>query len=283
VGSENDGIRRRQGGARHLVGLLLAALVAVGDGAPPLSADAIFDRARAAVAARPLPPYIAYTTYAAFLRKGHTKAEHLRVVLRTSDGHAYVTPVPDSPADRIDTTPYVAVKPPYFWPTTTFGLVPPRAVEGPSIYEDPASATPASSGPAVIGSVKAVTRDYDVTLVGEEMLDGANVYDLITVPRSDPSHHRIRAMFVDTQTYEPRRIVMQAYAGKGPIHVRPLVTLDYAPFGPTWLIARGTTDVVVRITLFAYGGGGEFRLSDVSFPDTEPDWMFDRDKLRAHH
>jgi hypothetical protein len=87
-------------------------------------ANEIYDRARAAAKARTLPPYLSYDTHATFERKGKIKAEHLRVVLRTADGKSYVTPVPDSPRDRIDTAPRVEDRPPYnLSPFNTFGLI----------------------------------------------------------------------------------------------------------------------------------------------------------------
>lgn len=268
---------------KRVIAVLAVALTCSAQTAAAPSPNQIYDRARAAVAARTLPRYLAYTATAAFARKGKTQVEHLRVVLRTADGRAYVTPLRDSARDRIDVTPYAAPKPPYFWPATTFGFGGPRAVEAPSIYEAPSTPDAASSaGPRVIGSVHAAAREYDVTLVDTTTLDGANMYHLHLVPRADPVHRRLREMFVDAMTFEPRRIVMQAYFARGPIATRPLVTVDYSSFEGTWLIAHARLDAVVRIAFFAYGGAGEFHLDDVSAPPTAPDWEFDPALLAQH-
>ena len=91
-------------GVSRLTGTLGAIAIALGVTLAPLGAqqardaDAIFLRARAAAEARVLPPFLEYTTYAAFVRRGHIDAEHYHVIVRTSDGMTYVTPVPDSPA-----------------------------------------------------------------------------------------------------------------------------------------------------------------------------------------
>jgi hypothetical protein len=250
---------------------------------PPLDATAIYDRARATVAARSTPPFIAYTQYAAFIRHGKVQAEHARIVLRMADGRAYVTPVPDSPSDRIDTRPVVRDRP-LVYPTTSFGLVKRRSGEASSLYE--ASSTPLPSpevsGPPVIGRVVSTARDYDPTLLGTEDLAGARVYHLKLVPRFDPQHHPIRDLYVDTTSFDPRRIAIEVWAAAGPVRSRPTVSVDFAPIDGTWLISHAAMDFVLRFAFLNYAGSAEFRTSDISFPAAEPDWMFDP-KLLAEH
>lgn len=254
--------------------------------APALEATAIYDRARATVAARTIPPFIAYTQYAAFERRGKIRAEHARVVLRMSDGKANITPIPDSPRDRIDTRPTVQDRP-LVYPTTSFGLVKRRSGEAPSAYESSSTPEPepASSpgAPHVIGRVVSTSRDYDPTLLGTEPLAGARVYHLKLVPRFDPRHHPIRDLYVDTATFDPRRIAIEVWAAKGPVRSRPTVTVDFAPVEGTWLIAHATMDFVLRLAFLSYAGSAEFRTSDISFPTTEPDWMFNPKLLADHH
>lgn len=248
-----------------------------------LDAVAIYDRTRATVATRVVPPFIAYSQYAAFERHGKVQAEHDRIVIRTSDGKVNDTPIPDSPRDRIDTTPVVKDRP-LVYPTTTFGLVKRRAGEGPSTYESSSTPAPApsESGPPVIGHVVSTARDYDPTFVGTEELAGARVYHLKLVPRFDPQHHPIRDLYVDTTTFDPRRIAIEVWAEAGPVRSRPTVTVDFAPVQGTWMIAHATMDFVLRLAFFNYGGSAEYRTSDISFPASEPDWMFDPKLLAAH-
>jgi hypothetical protein len=253
--------------------------------AQPLALDAIaiYDRARATVAARTIPPFIAYSQYAAFMRHGRVRAERARVVLRMADGRANITPIPDSPGDRLDTHPTVADRP-LVYPTTTFGLVKRRTGEAPSAYESASTPEPAPqpSGPPVIGRVVSTTRDYDPALIGIENLAGASVYHLKLVPRFDPRHHPIRDLYVDTTTFDPRRITIEVWASVGPVSSRPTVTVDFAPVEGTWLIAHAAMDFVLRLAFLSYAGSAEFRTSDISFPAAEPDWMFDA-KLLADH
>jgi hypothetical protein len=247
-----------------------------------LDANEIYDRARAAAYAGKLPPFLSYETHATFARKGKIKAEHFRVVLRTADGKSYVTPVPDSPRDRLDTTPRVQDKPPYLSPFNTFGLIERKAGEKPSLYEAPGTPAPAASGPPVIGSVTVTARAYDISLLGIEALGGRNVYHLALHPVRDPVHRRLRELFVATDTYRLERAVIQAYGAAGPLHTRPLVTIDYAPAGDAQAIARISVDVTLRAFFFAYGGHGEFRAENLATRSTEPAWMFEAGLLAAH-
>ena len=249
--------------------------------AAPPSAIEIFDRTRGVVAARTIPPYVAYTQYVAFIRRGKVRAERSRVVLRMADGKANITAIPDSPRDRVDPQPAVKDRP-LVYPTTTFGLVKRRGGERPSGYESRSTPQPDPGGPPVIGRVASVSRDYVPTLVGVEQVAGNPAYHLALAPRFDPEHHPIRAMWVATATFEPVRMAIEVWAAAGPVKSRPTVNVDFAPVGGVWLIAHAAMDFVLRFAFLSYAGSGEFRTSDVSFPAAEPDWMFDPAALRRH-
>jgi hypothetical protein len=248
-------------------------------------ANEIYDRARAAANAARLPAFLSYDSLATFARKGKVKAERYRVVLRSADGKSYVTPVPDSPRDRLDTRPRVQDAPPYLSPYNTFGLIERKAGEQPSPYEargTPAPGTPAASGPPVIGSVTVTARPYEISLLGIETLGGRTVYHLALRPLRDPVHRRLRELFVATDSYRLERAVIQAYGAAGPLHTRPLVTIDYAPAGDGQAIVRISVDVTLRAFFFSYGGHGEYRAENLATPSMEPDWMFDKGLLAEH-
>ncbi len=250
--------------------------------APALDATAIYDRTRAAIAARAVPPFIAYAQYAAFERRGKVQAERSQIIVRMADGKVNSTRVPASPDDRVDTQPAVKDRP-LVYPTTSFGLVKRRGGESASAYESASSPAPEpAGGPAVIGRVAAMSRDYDPTLVGTERLDGAAVYHLKLVPRFDPAHHPIRDVWIDTGSFNPRRIAIEVWAAAGPVRSRPTVTVDFAPVDGTWLIAHAGMDFALRFGFLSYSGSAELQISDVRFPAAEPDWMFDPQLLAAH-
>ncbi len=272
----------------HAAGLSLTLLFVCGVQLPGAaspavaSADEIYDRARQTVAARSVPPFIAYTESTTFVSHGKARAQHERIILRTADGKVNVTRLPDSPADRVDTTPAIKDRP-LVYPTTTFGLVRRRTGEVSSAYEPPTpESSPAVAGPAIIGHVRSTTRDYDPTFVGTESLNGASVYHLRLVPRGDPVHRPIRDLYVDTTTFDPRRISIAIAAHAGPISSRPTVNVDFAPVEGIWLIAHATMDFVLRLAFFQYAGSADYRTSDISFPAGEPTWMFDATLLAEH-
>ena len=267
-------------GAARLLGWFGTAAIAIA--AVPVSAqpapdpEAIFARARTIAEARVLPPYLEYTTYAAFIRKNHTDSEQLHVVVRTSDGASYVTPMADSPGDQRDAKSYVQKSPPYFWPATTFGLA--RSEKNDSQTFGRASGAPPPEPPIRPSSL----HDYTVKYRGTEMLGNATVYHLILEPRDDPQTHQLREAYIDTTSFQTRRLVAAVYEKNGPFHVQPRAVVDYAPIEETWLVSSGTVDFTLRFGPFAFSGTGVLRLNDVRAPSEEPDWMFDASKLAAH-
>jgi hypothetical protein len=242
-----------------------------------LSADDIFARARAVAAQRTLPPYLQYRLDGAFEHRGKIERTHFRVTLRTSDGKAYVEPLQDSPRDRLDTTPYVADGPPYVWPARTFGLIPPTHAGsgGSSVFEEAAPSPSPSLEPGTIGRVTAIRREYDVTLVGMETVDGATVYHLHLVPRIDPDTQHLRELYVDTTTFQTVREELAFLGVAGPVRVHPHATLDYVPFGSGWIIASGSGDFTARFGFFSYAGTIGMKISDVSAPANVPATTFD--------
>jgi len=259
--------------------LALSSRVAGADDTPATqapSADEIFTRARAVAKQRTLPPYLQYRLDGAFEHRGKVDRTHFRVTLRTADGKAYVEPLQDSPRDRIDTTPYVAGGPPYVWPARTFGLIPPThaATDASSVFEGAAPSPAPSNEPGTIGRVTAIRREYDVTLVGTETVNGHAVYHLHLVPRIDPDTQHLRELYVDTESYQTVREVLEFLGVAGPIRVHPRATLDYVPFGSGWIIATGAGDFTARFGFFSYAGTIGMRIFDVSAPADVPASMF---------
>jgi hypothetical protein len=247
-----------------------------------LAATEIYDRTRAVVNARTTPAFIVCHEDQALLRKGRVQATHDDFIFRTADGQANLTPTPDSPRDKIDATPQVTTG---LYPLTVFGLVKRKPGEKPSMYEVASTPQPEASpqaGIEVIGSVSTVARDYDAKLVGIETLDGTSVYHLEMQPRFDPAHHPIRQLYVDTASFDPRRIAIEVYANAGPISSRPTIVFDYTNIDGNWVITHAFGDFVLRMGPFAFGGSVDYRASEYRFPSSEPDYLFDKKLLAAH-
>jgi hypothetical protein len=250
-----------------------------------LSADDIYDRAKAAVAALPQPAFLAYTADFTFDRKGHSETAHERILLRTSDGHAFVRRLPGSPGDRIDAKPHVVTQgakddPATALPLTTFGLRPRKS--GGEFLETPATPEPDPSGMKVVAAVRVYDRVYDVSLAGEADAGGRVCYHLMLIPRTDPEHHRIRELYVDATTFVPQRYVIQVYAVAGPVKKSIFVTCDAAVIGGYTLLTKAETSFTLRALFVTYGGAGRYAVRDVSFPAQLPDWLFDPDAYPQH-
>ncbi|MGB6985775.1 MAG: hypothetical protein WBD74_07370 [Candidatus Aquilonibacter sp.] len=109
---------------------------------------------------------------------------------------------------------------PYLAPTYSFGMAPFIPAPTPTPFNSAAlvdeirkefhdpnpRATPSSSpspdpGLQEIATVYAHNRDYTITLLGMETVDGHACYHLGLTPTRDPGHFRIRQAWIDQQTF----------------------------------------------------------------------------------
>src|SRR5215469_9391380 len=192
-----------------------------------LSAQTIFAKARTAMYLRTYPRYVAYIIDVQSNAYGKHYHEGYRALLRTHDDALVVHKTPI----------YTSNKPPNPYGFSFFGINP----EGkPSDHIDPPFGVPLMSAtfdfdlargptprhhsdddaegdlPPVIGTVKVTAADYAVTLLGVEDLDGAQVYHLRLQPLTDPAHDRVRELWVDTQTFDVRKLVTEGIFESGP-------------------------------------------------------------------
>jgi hypothetical protein len=63
------------------------------------------------------------------------------------------------------------------------------------------------TGLHTIGTVRAVSRTYDVRLAGEEDVDGSACWHLTLRPLGNPGTYRVRDLWVDEQSYQTRKLV----------------------------------------------------------------------------
>jgi hypothetical protein len=90
---------------------------------------------------------------------------------------------------------------PFLTPTHSFGI----ARSSVETHERPA---PQSSGLKTIAVVSTSQRDYAVTLVGTETIDGVQAEHLSLRPLRDPNRLRLRDLWVDPATKLPRRAIV---------------------------------------------------------------------------
>jgi hypothetical protein len=212
--------------------------------------------------------------------------EVLRTLVRLSDGAAIVVALRDQsgaeiprPEARVVTTEinYLAVSNVVRlgdFPLSDFGLrygTPSRA----GFFEAPYP-SPQASALRVIATVYAFeTPPYRIVDLGDTTIDGRAVYHLGLDPTREPARNVLRQMWIDKESFLPARYVAWRTVLTPFEHFSYVVTVNCAVIDGHLvnMDAIGTND----------HGQGKWRISDVSFPDSEPDWVFDPSQWNAHH
>ena len=283
--------------------LLVAVLLAYAT-PPALSAREIYLRARAAVSAIPLPPYVIFTftdatNYAVQVVGRRSSArERLRIAVRTSDGHAfvqtlrtwsgYVGRVPPVVVGDNAMFPNTGVYRLGDFPTADFGLRENRT--RPGFLEAPSPPEPRMSGDMlkVIGTVSAIDLPYRLTRLADDTIDGRGMYHLSLVPLRDRSRNILREVWIDEETFEPRRYVVERFVGSPPAFSY-LVHVDEARIAGFMLntALTGFLRVPISVPRIVFApvertADVAWWVSDVSFPSVLPDWLFDPNAFKAH-
>lgn len=124
---------------------------------------------------------------------------------------------------------------PHLAPNYSFGMAPfvpaptPTPFNAAALVEEirqqfhdpnPRAAASASPGPgstlAQIATVVSRNRDYSISLLGTETIDGHPCYHLALHPLRDPGRYRIRQAWIDEATYAPWQLLDQIDFVSGP-------------------------------------------------------------------
>ena len=256
-----------------------------------LSPVQVFWRAQAAINRLAQPAYIAFT----FENQGYNLAndrqsivptrELLRVLVRTSDGFAVIAALKNQGGEDIaHPGPFVvATTNDYFavsnvlrlgdFPLTDFGLrygTPSR----PGFFE-PVKPLPSASPLLTIATVSAFKPPpYQITNLGDTVVKGQPVYHLALVPIRDPTRNVLRQMWIDKTTFLPARYVAFRTVSDPFEYFSYLVTVDTVEIDGRMVNVRAAGN--------SKNGLGKWQISNVSFPASEPDWVFDRAQWRRH-
>jgi hypothetical protein len=285
--------------------LIAAALSAVAVRASVPSASAadvpptpteIYVKMRAAVNALPVPPYVAFTEQDAGQEFSRTFVDRIRIVTRVADGHAWYRPILDERGNPSQAPPSVVTALVYpgtiiervgDFPLADFGLRPRRSGAKPGIFEAPGTPEPTPSPPPAelqaIGSVSTYNLSYRVTDLGDTAIGPAAVHHLGLAPIRDPGHNVLREVWVDAQTFVPKRYVAERFVENGGLSFRYLITVNTAIIQGHLVNvdADGHFDVH-RALVLHLSGQGHWTISDVRFPADPPSWLFDSEAYRAH-
>ncbi|HEY8315150.1 MAG TPA: hypothetical protein VIG51_13395 [Candidatus Baltobacteraceae bacterium] len=264
-----------------------------GLGAQALSPEDIYLRAQQAVSALPQPDYIAFTLQDNTQKQHSIDQERLRILVRSSDGHAFVVPIRGADGNPSRDQPGVAETSFERWtalyrigdfPLADFGLRK-HGSGRPGIFE--ASGTPQPEpttrpGVRVIASVRVVNIPYRIVNLGDTSIDSHPVYHLGLQPRYDAGHHVLREIWIDKTSLLPRRYVAERFVG-GLIPFRYLVTVNAAVIDGHLVNTHADGHFNVnRVLLLHYSGEGRWTASDVTFPAAPPLWLFDPAMYAQH-
>jgi Outer membrane lipoprotein-sorting protein len=253
-----------------LAAAILTLLVPILTGAQP-SPYGIFDRARAAWDARTIPPYVSFRVDCAltFLSVACDPGARVEFVVRMSDGRTYAQTVGSStvPPKVLMRGGFItgpAGMPLGFYRTLPDGSPSPAASPPPNLAPDPLQ---------TIAVVTAVNRVYDITLDGEESIDGHACYRLRMQPNVAGDRYPLRMLWVDENTFEI--LQLQYERPYGAAHA--MVRYRFSQVGPLrlWTIVRIEADAAVTT-----GGKTSVEqvdevLDDVGFPASVPGSYFE--------
>jgi hypothetical protein len=147
------------------------------------------------------------------------------------------------------------------FPDETFGLVP-RVRSGTS---------ESASGASIqtLAVAHAVTRyPYDVSLAGIETVAGHAAYHLRFAPRSDPEHYSVREVWVDSTSFDVRRVIAYKVQHVGLVSIPFLLSVEYGESGPYWLVVRGEAGATAHLIVFTVSAQGIATYSNFTFPQS---------------
>jgi hypothetical protein len=251
----------------------LAAVVAMASPAPnaALSPYDIVTRAQAAWEARIVPAYVSFDIPCAdtFLDAQCEKGATANFVVRMRDGRTYAESV--DPKRQLMCGGFI-----YGPASTPFGFF--RRIDANNVPSTLATPPPPENfaadpfGPKSIASVSVTDRAYSVTLAGIEDLDGVPVYHVRLAPNYAPDSHPLRDLWIDTATFEVRRLTYarqaQSGARSGTVQYR------FAQVGPDRIWAIVYIDATLPVTGSAKAANPHSDLANITFPPDEPEWRF---------
>jgi len=221
--------------------------------APALSGDEIFANVRSAWQVRTTPQFVSYTVAVDALKNGHEVALAYQGHLDEGDDSFHV----DRFSSQELADPHVArgikvffVLPAGFAidlsrkpePTDYIGFpsLSPRYSFGlqRSVIVDSPEAADANEGAGLrtIGRVKTIGRDYDITVLGTETIDGRPAYHLKLVPVRSPDRFRLRELWASVDTFATLRLIVARNFSSGP------------PLGTSWTVDFTSVDGTQYIT-----------------------------------
>ncbi|HTU70392.1 MAG TPA: hypothetical protein VMF11_08710 [Candidatus Baltobacteraceae bacterium] len=158
-------------------------------------------------------------------------------------------------------------------------VMPPNAQSSPS----PRSSNAPSGLESDLKTIVTVTANappaYRLDVRGIETIGGHQVYHIDLAPRLDPERFALRALWIDTSTYNIRRASYVTHPDIVPIGEADL-TVEFSQVGPYWIAARWI--VLYHSPDLPHPGYRELEVKQMTFPTKLPDWLFDERAYEQH-
>jgi hypothetical protein len=226
---------------------------------PAVDAWSIFAHTRSAVTSAQYPWRLDYTIAVSGLDGDKPVSDHYRASCDPSDGNIKLFPISDEQLKAPPPVPHgfnfsVSVlfygggfsipvgHPAAYQDLIGEPLIAPTYMFGLRYSGVPPNIKPVGTEPAtlpVIATVSTKSRDYEVTLVGIESLDGGQVYHLQLTPLRKPKDNRLRELWVGTNDYLPRRATIAGNFTSAPLVDVPW-TIDFSVTNGAPYVTRET-------------------------------------------
>lgn len=247
-----------------------------------MTAQQIFDAAFRRLQSYPVPPYAVWTSTWRITQRpmgyytGETKSvEFSRYALRLSDGMENV-----SDGSASGKLPPAIIEPEFIGPFAWTIRSSVRVAPAQSV-----AMSPDISGLMTIARVVAVAQwpyalARSAALPPIEQIDGRQTYHFQLKPREEPQRHNLRDLWIDTITYDVRRV---RFVGTyRPVPQAPVsateATVDLREVLGCWVVTRSQWTYDDEPMHYEF----DVLNNEIGLPATLPDWLFNTEEYRKH-
>jgi hypothetical protein len=256
-------------------------------------AEHLFSQARAAWRERTDVPYARYGALVRYLHNGHVFDNWWDVYYRSSDGALNLTPLLDIDEQHrrlggvpfsifglkiFDTNPDaepIRLDAPRIEPNSSFGILSRGETLAPVPTPEPVPSPRAGDELREISRIEASARDYQISIVGTESLQGIDAIHLKLVPLREPSVNRLRDVWLDPTTYRTVQLAVQGILNGKP-YDGVLWTVRYVLVDGRQYLQQIIADEPLRFGFDTTIPKFEFDFVDYHFPADVPKYTFDK-------
>jgi hypothetical protein len=256
-------------------------------------AERLFSQARGYWRARTDVPYVRYGALVRYLHNGHVFDNWWDVYYRSSDGALNLLPLLDIDEQKrrlggvpfsifglkiFDTNPDaepIRLDEPRIDPASSFGILSRGESLAPVPTPEPVPSPQPSDEYRQISRIEASARDYQISLVGTESLQGEDAIHLKLVPLREPAVNRLRDVWLDPATYRTVQLNVQGILNGKP-YDGILWTVRYVVVDGREYVQQIIADEPLHFGFETTIPKFEFDFVDYHFPADVPKYTFDK-------